>query len=60
MKKLKKLFRVPELYLGLLLVVFGILVCMGNVVGKNIVVTRDGKTKETAFPIMENMKKGML
>ena len=58
MKKLKKLFRVPELYLGLLLVVFGILVCMGNVVGKNIVVTRDGKTKETAFPIMENMKKG--
>ena len=58
MKKLKKLFRAPELYLGLLLVIFGILASMDNVVGKNITLTRDGKTKETAFPIMEKMEKG--
>ena len=58
MKKLRKLVRIPELYLGLLLVVFGYLANSGNVIGKNIAITKDGTTRETAFPIMEKMKKG--
>ena len=58
MKKLRRLIRVPELYLGLLLVLFGIWSSSDNVIGKNISLTRDGKTKNTAFPIMENMAKG--
>ena len=57
MKILKKVIRVPEVYLGLLLVVFGIWSGSDNVIGKNISLTRDGKTKETAFPIMEKMEK---
>ena len=58
MKKLRKLIRIPELYLGMLLVVFGLLAASDNVVGKNITITKGGETRQTAFPIMEKMAKG--
>lgn len=49
----KRLIKVPELYLGALLMIFGVLYCSENVVGENAVLVKDAKSSEVLFPILK-------
>lgn len=60
MKKLRKIFCIPEIYLGLLLAVFGYFAVAGNVVASNVKITRAGEAKSAGFPILQKMKEGEL